>query len=108
MFDWSDGGLDVEIGAVAKWCRRCDRVRVFSIEEKRVQNEFLGIPVGPEHRAARRMVCWECGDWRFLPFRRPCPEMVTIHEAERLPLRKLTRITNPTLFDEMEQAERDL
>jgi len=107
MFSWADDGVDVEVGAVADWCPRCDRVRVFSIEEKMVQYTFLGMPVGSEHRAARRRVCWECGDWRFVPFRSRYGELVSIHDAERLPLRKLARITNPALYDELEDADRD-
>jgi len=107
MFSWADDGEDVEVGAVAEWCHRCDRVRVFSIEEKMVQYIFFGVPVGPVHRAGRRRVCWECGDWRFVPFLSRYGELVSIHEAERLPLRKLTRITNPTLYDELEEADPD-
>ena len=107
MFAWSNDGQDVDVGAVADWCRRCDRVRVFTIEEKLVRYDFLGIPVTPVHRAARRRICWECGEWHFVPFLSRYGEVVSIHEAERLPLRKLTRITNPSLFAELEDAERD-
>lgn len=88
---------------MADWCPDCDRLRVFSIEEKRQQWEVLGVPVGREFRAARRRVCWECGLWAFLPSLRRYSDLVTIHEAERLPLRTILRTTNPDLFDELEE-----
>lgn len=101
MLGWSDEGEDVEIGAVADWCDHCDDVRVFSIEEKLVQDTFVGIAFTPVYRAGRRRVCWECGEWQYMPLLKPYAELVPIEKAERMRLSTLARITNPDLYDEL-------
>jgi hypothetical protein len=103
MLTWNDEGEDVEVGAVADVCRRCDRVRVFSVEEKMLPVYVLGVPVSPAYRRGRRRVCWVCGDWRFIPLWKKYAEWLSIREAERLPIRDIIRITNPELYDELEE-----
>ena len=106
MLGWGDDGDDVTRGVAADWCPDCDDVRAFSVEEKMIQYGFLGLAVGRPVRAKRRRVCWECGWWKFLPTV-PYPELVSVHEAERMRLRRLAEITNPDLYDDEWGDDRD-
>jgi hypothetical protein len=103
MWAWRDEGVDVEIGAVADWCNRCDRVPVFSIEEKMVQLDFLGIPYGKMHRRGRRRICWRCDEWHFVPFPSRYAELVPVELAERMRWRESTRVTNPDRYFKLEE-----
>ena len=95
-------GYTVVRGASAEYCQDCDAVRVFAVEDWMVHHTFI-IWKLYEAREDRRRVCWKCGWWFRLTgggFHARFSTWVSVHEAERLPLREIAFQTNPALYDE--------